>query len=119
NGAPAHHYAALVGSNMTPVSDAVAATGGAYRGPQGNTACAASDGTSMPSQCDDGPFGTGTGGELDYKVTVGAGATTTLWIGVAGSDQGLADARAQLAGALRDPAGELAAKIAARVALSH
>jgi hypothetical protein len=119
NGAPVHHYAALVGSNVAPVSGVAAATGGAYRGQQGDTVCAASDSTSLPSHCDDGPFGTGTGGELDYRVTVAAGATTTLWIAVAGSDQGLADARAQLAGALSDPAGELASKIASRVALSR
>ena len=34
-GAPEHHYAALVGSDRTPVSGEAAATGGAYRGPQG------------------------------------------------------------------------------------
>ena len=72
----------------------------------------------MPSACDDGPFGKGTGGELRYQVTVPAGGSKTLWVAAAGSDKGLGDARAELAGALQDPAGELAAKIAARDTLS-
>ena len=117
-GAPEHHYAALVASNQAPASGVAAATGGGFHGPQPGTVCAASDGTSMPSACDDGPFGKGTGGELRYEVTVPAGGTKTLWVAVAGSDKGLADAQSQLDGALQDPAGELAAKIAARDKLS-
>ena len=118
-GAPVHHYAALVGSTIAPAAGTAAASGGSFRGPQPGTTCAASDGTSMPSACDDGPYGRGTGGELTYRVAVAAGGSTTLWIAAAGSDRGLADARAQLAGALRNPAAELAAKVAARVALSQ
>jgi hypothetical protein len=95
-----------------------AATGGNFRGPQSGTTCAASDGTSPPSACDDGPFGRGTGGQLDYSVAVPAHGSTTLWIAVAGSDQGLADARSQLAGALANPQSELQNKIAARNALA-
>jgi hypothetical protein len=113
-GAPEHHYAALVASNRDPVSGEAAATGGAFRGPQGANVCSAQQ---MPSACDDGPFGKGTGGELRYTVTVPAGASRTLWIAVAGSDQGLGPARGELAAALRDPAGELAAKVAARTRL--
>jgi hypothetical protein len=117
-GAPEHHYAAFVASNRTPVSGEAAATGGTYRGPQGDDVC---PGTSqaMPSACDDGPFGRGTGGELRYSVTVPAGASRTVWIAVAGSDQGLGPARAELRAALGDPAGELAAKIAARTRLGR
>ena len=63
--------------------------------------CVGDDGTSMPSACDDGPFGKGTGGELRYEVTVPAGAAKTLWVAVAGSDKGLADAP--------EPAGRRAA----------
>jgi hypothetical protein len=118
-GASEHHYAALVGSNQNPSSGTAAPTGGAYRGGQGNTVCAASDGTSMPSACDDGPFGKGTGGELRYDVSIRAGGTKTLWIAVAGSDKGLGDARGELAAALRDPGAELAAKIASRRAISR
>jgi hypothetical protein len=114
-----HHYAALVASNRTPASHDVADTGGNFRGPQsGDNACVASDGTSPPSVCDDGPFGNGTGGELRYSVTIPAGASRTLWIAVAGSDRGLADAQSQLGAALSDPPGELRAKIAARRALA-
>ena len=80
NGAPVHHYAALVASNRRPQSGAAAASGGAFRGPQGGTVCPASDSTSLPSACDDGPFGRGTGGELSYRLTVPAHGTTTLWI---------------------------------------
>jgi hypothetical protein len=116
-GAPVHHYAALVGSDRTPSSGTAAATGGNFRGPQSGTTCAASDGTSPPSACDDGPFGRGTGGQLNYAVTVPAQGSTTLWIAVAGSDQGLADAKSQLAGALSNPQSELQDKIAARDAL--
>jgi hypothetical protein len=118
-GAPAHHYAALVGSALTPSAGTATATGGGFRGPQPGTTCAASDGTSMPSACDDGPYGRGTGGELTYRVALPAGGSTMVWIAVAGSDLGLADARAQLAGALQAPGAQLAAKVAARVALSH
>jgi hypothetical protein len=117
-GAPEHHYAALVAANQDPASGEAAATGGAYRGPQPGTVCPASDSTSLPSACDDGPFGKGTGGELRYAVTVPAGATKTLWVAVAGSDKGLAAAQSELAGALQDPAGALAAKVAARDKLS-
>jgi hypothetical protein len=113
-GAPEHHYAALVAANQEPASGEAAASGGAFRGPQPGNVCAADDGTSLPSACDDGPFGRGTGGELRYEVTVPAGASKTLWVAVAGSDKGLADAQSQLDGALQDPAGALAAKIAAR-----
>ena len=87
----------------------------ASAGPQPGHVCAgADDRTSLPSACDDGPFGKGTGGELRYQVTVPAGATKTLWVAVAGSDKGLADAQSELAGALQDPAGALAAKVASR-----
>jgi hypothetical protein len=115
DGAPQHHYAALVASNQAPVSGEAAATGGAFRGPQGNNVCSAQE---PPSACDDGPFGKGTGGELRYQVTVPAGATKTLWIAVAGSDKGLPEAQSELAAALQDPAGELAAKVASRERLS-
>ncbi|HEY2318403.1 MAG TPA: hypothetical protein VGH67_08905 [Solirubrobacteraceae bacterium] len=117
-GAPVHHYAALVASNRTPASGTAAATGGNFRGPQTGTTCAASDGTSPPSACDDGPYGRGTGGQLNYSVTVPAHGSTTLWIAVAGSDQGLSDAKSQLAAALAHPQAELQDKIAARDALA-
>jgi hypothetical protein len=119
SGAPMHHYAALVASNQTPASGTAAAEGGEFRGPQAGHSCAANDGTSPPSACDDGPFGKGTGGELRYRLTIPAGGSKTLWIAAAGSDHGLGAARSELAGALNDPAGELAQKIASRRALAR
>src|SRR3954447_3710897 len=117
-GAPEHHYAALVAADQVPASGEAAATGGGYRGPQPGHVCPGNDSTSPPSACDDGPFGKGTGGELRYQVTVPAGGTKTLWVAVAGSDKGLPAAQSELAGALQDPAGALAAKVASRDKLS-
>jgi hypothetical protein len=118
-GAPVHHYAALVASNQDPASGEAAASGGGFRGPQPGHKCIGDETPApMPSACDDGPFGKGTGGELRYEVTIPAGAAKTLWVAVAGSDKGLADAQKQLDGALQDPAGALAAKVAARDKLS-
>jgi hypothetical protein len=118
DGAPAHHYAALVGSSRTPVGGTAAATGGGFRGPQPGRVCSATDSASLPSMCDDGPYGRGRGGQLVYRVTVPAHGSATLWIAVAGSDQGLGAARTELRGALRNPSGELSDKIAARQGLS-
>jgi hypothetical protein len=115
-GAPTHHYAALVGANQDPASGEAAAAGGAYRGPQGANVCSAEE---APSACDDGPFGRGTGGQLRYEVTVPAGAAKTLWVAVAGSDKGAGQAQSELAAALEDPDGALAAKVAAREKLSQ
>jgi hypothetical protein len=114
-GLPAHDYAALVASNVKPQSGQAVDTGGNFRGPQQpSKVCAANDGTSPPSACDDGPFGNGTGGQLDYHVTVPSHGSTTLWVAVAGSDQGLADAKTQLSDALANPAAELSSKVASR-----
>jgi hypothetical protein len=120
-GAPVHHYAALVASNQAPASGEAAATGGDYRGPQSPPKqCTGTEPAPgpMPSQCDDGPFGKGTGGELRYSVTVPAGGSKTLWVAAAGSDEGMSAAQTELSNILSDPAGELAAKMAARQALA-
>jgi len=93
-----HDWAAVVGSSLAPTGHAL-----------GDVIC----GDPTPAVCDDGPYGKGTGGQLTYDVPVGSSART-VWFAVAGSDQGLAPAQAELAKALRDPAGGLAAKIAAR-----
>jgi hypothetical protein len=120
-GAPTHNYAALVGAQQAATSHTVAATGGAFRGAQGDSVCTGSEPApgKLPSECSDGPFGKGTGGELTYDVHVPAGAGRTLWIAVAGSDKGVSDARHQLDVTLRDPSGELASKIAARADLAR
>jgi hypothetical protein len=116
-GAPVHHYAALVAADREPVSGTAAESDGAFRGPQDDHVCHDGD-QSPPSACDDGPFGRGTGGELRYRVKVPAHGSATLWVAAAGSDKGLAPARDELAAALRDPAGALAAKVAARTRLA-
>ncbi|HEY0534726.1 MAG TPA: hypothetical protein VGD29_24330 [Actinoplanes sp.] len=107
-GSRAHDYAALVGSSLTPSAHAL---GAGMRGPQGDVIC----GDPTPAVCDDTPYGKGTGGQLTYDVAGGR----TVWFAVAGSDQGLAPARTELARALRDPAAALAAKKAARAAVAR
>ena len=102
-GAQAHDYAMLVGSTRAPEAGE---TGAGFRGPQPGTACA-SDQEVAPSACDDGPHGKGVGGQLRYRVTVGARAVETVWIALAGSDRGLDAAREELNAALQDPAGQL------------
>jgi hypothetical protein len=109
--APEHDYTALVGSPVEPAAGETGASPNEYRGPQGAKVCTAEE---PPRDCDDGPFGEGKGGQLRYEVTVPGGESRTLWVVVAGSDQGEADARRELAAALRDPAGQLADKVAAR-----
>ena len=64
-----------------------------------------------PSACDDGPFGEGKGGQLRYRVTVRGNSSKTLWIAVAGSDEGQGDARRELEAALRDPDDEFEEKV--------
>ena len=107
-----HHYAALVGADREPLGGE---TGPGFRGPQGANVCSAEE---PPSACDDGPFGKGAGGRLRYRIDLPARGSETLWVAVAGSDQGVAPARAELEAALRDPAGALAAKVAAREQLA-
>jgi hypothetical protein len=105
-----HDWAALVGSSLTPAGHAL---GAGLRGPQTDVIC----GDPTPAVCDDGPYGRGTGGQLTYDVAAGSGRT--VWFAVAGSDQGLAPATAELNKALRNPAGELAAKMTARRAVAR
>jgi hypothetical protein len=113
-GAPAHDYSALVGSKLNPVSHA---TGDSFRGPQdtdGEIVCPGNLTDPMPSQCKDGPFGHGKGGDLGYRVTVPRHGSKTVWIGVAGSDQGISHSRSELAKLLSNPYRALADKAAAR-----
>jgi hypothetical protein len=106
--AAGHDWAALVGSDRDPASGE---TGPGHRGDQGDNVCTAEE---PPSQCDDGPFGKGTGGQLRYDVRVPAGGAETLWIAVAGSDKGLSAAQGELGRAVADPARALKRKVDAR-----
>lgn len=119
-GAPAHHYAALVGMSATPTSGDI---GPQYYGPRPGTRCTGTEpgapADPKPSACDDGPFGRGTGGRLTYDVDLPAGGAKTVWLAVAGSDQGLTSARGELAKALADPAAALATKKDSRQALAQ
>jgi hypothetical protein len=108
--ATAHDYAAMVAANLTPVSHEV---GAGHRGPQDPPVICPTTGD-MPPRCDDSAFGKGTGGRLSYDVKLPAGHGTTVWLAIAGSDHGTAEARGALDTALRDPAGLLARKVAAR-----
>ena len=88
-GAPAHHYAALVGTSMKPDTGVI---GPQFYGPQPGHRCTGTEpgapADPKPSACDDGPFGNGTGGELTYTVNLPTNGSQTVWLGVAGSDQG-------------------------------
>jgi hypothetical protein len=94
---------AIVGSSAKPVANAL---GPDHRGPQDPAVICPADGTA-PTRCDDSAFGKGTGGRLEYNVSLPAGRATTLWFAVAGSDQSSGEARAAFNRALRDPAGQL------------
>ena len=106
-----HDYAAFVASDRRPSGAEVNTAANGHRGPQGTNVCTAEE---PPSACDDGPFGKGAGGQLRYRVTVGAHDSETLWIAVTGSDKGRREARAELRAALHHPDRQLAAKIEAR-----
>ena len=110
--AEVHDWAALVAANRDPVSGV---TGETHRGDQGDNVCTAEE---PPSQCDDGPFGRGKGGQLRYSLTVPAGGTETLWVAVAGSDVSLAAARTELDAALANPQAALERKVARRERLA-
>ncbi|HEX3336303.1 MAG TPA: hypothetical protein VHS54_07575 [Jatrophihabitans sp.] len=118
--APVHHYAALVGTSLTPDSGAI---GQQFWGPRPGHRCTGTEpgapADPKPSACDDGPFGRGTGGELKYTLALPASGSRTVWLGVAGSDGGLAAAHRQLTRALQNPAGALAAKMASRQRLAN
>jgi hypothetical protein len=119
-GAPVHHYAALVGTALTPDSGTI---GDQFWGPQPGHRCTGTEpgapAEPKPSQCDDGPFGRGTGGELTYTLSLPAGGSKTVWLAVAGSDRGLSATRQELAAALQDPDGEFAAKVDSRQRLAE
>ncbi|MEU7905648.1 hypothetical protein [Actinoplanes sp. NPDC049118] len=108
-----HEYAAVVGSALTPDGHAL---GPGHRGPQDPAVvCPVAD--PAPPRCDDGPYGRGTGGRLDYTLDVPR-TGRTVWFAVAGSDDGVAAATAESRRALRDPAQALARKVADRAGIA-
>ncbi|GAA4071454.1 MULTISPECIES: hypothetical protein [Actinomadura] len=109
-----HDFAALVAADRRPASHRL---GSGHRGPQEPPVVCPATGTT-PDRCDDSEFGKGTGGRLTYDVRVPAGRDVTVWVAIAGSDRGDGEARAALRSALRDPAGLLARKKAARRAVA-
>jgi hypothetical protein len=112
----AHDWAAVVGSSLTPMAHRL---GPNFRGPQDPAVICPASGPNAPTQprrCDDTEYGEGTGGQLQYSISVPAG-TRTVWFSVGGSDNGLGEARAMQRAALANPALLLAAKVSTRMAL--
>ncbi len=104
-----HSYTAIVGSDRDAKGDAEIGPG--HYGPFGaGRRCPGATPDPMPSQCDDGPFGKGTGGRLRYKVELPANGSTTVWVAVAGSDNSPAEARSEFTKLTADPAAALARK---------
>jgi hypothetical protein len=113
-----HSYTAIVGSDRAPTGGR---TGPGHYGPfgEGRRCTGTEDPAPMPSQCDDGPFGKGTGGRLRYKVKVRGHRSKTLWIAVAGSESSVAEARGEFRRLIADPAGRLAEKRRSRRELAR
>ena len=103
-------WTAVVGAREQPL-DAVTGTG--FRGPQEPPVICPADGPAPPL-CDDSTAGKGAGGRLRYRLNVPARGTTTLWVAVAGSEDGRSAAIAEQQAALADPDAALAGKIASR-----
>ena len=113
-----HSYTAIVGSNRVPRTRT---TGPGHYGPFGaGRHCAADQKPEpMPRDCDDGPFGRGTGGRLRYKVSLPANGRAAVWIAVAGSENSVAEARSEFGKLITRPGRKLVAKQAARTALAR
>ncbi|MBA2558821.1 MAG: glycogen debranching protein, partial [Propionibacteriales bacterium] len=109
----AHDWAAVVGSSLTPTGSSL---GPDHRGPQDPAVICPPSGTPevAPTRCDDTAYGAGTGGQLRYRVHVPAGRAVTVWFTVAGSDRGMANARATFRKVSRRPEALLQRKIDAR-----
>jgi hypothetical protein len=113
-----HSYTAIVGSDRGPAGGR---TGPGHYGPFGAGRRCTADQTPvpMPKECDDGPFGRGTGGRLQYRVKLRGGGSTTIWIAVAGSHHSVREARAEYRRLIANPQGLLRAKQASRAALGR
>jgi hypothetical protein len=113
-----HSYTAIVGSRERAESGA---RGPGHYGPFGaGRRCTTQQRPEpMPKQCDDGPFGRGTGGQLRYEVRLKRDRAKTLWIAVAGSENSVGEAEREFRRLVRNPRRQLARKIAQRAALGR
>ena len=110
-----HDWAAVVGATgLTPASGT---TGSDFRGPQDPPVICPVSSKPDKFRCDDTAYGKGAGGELTYNLKLHAKTSMTVWFTVAGSDQGLSAAQSEYQAASTNPASELQAKVAARLAL--
>src|SRR5207248_1840747 len=85
-----HHWAAIVGSSLTPsggTAAAACASGAAcFRGPQDPPVVCGPSGPNAPPEpyrCDDTAYGKGAGGQLRYDLTIHEKTTQTVWFAVA------------------------------------
>jgi hypothetical protein len=108
--AEAHNWAAVVGSQLTPAAHA---TGEDFRGPQDPAVICPTDSSHGP--CDDSASGKGAGGQLSYDVPLEAGQPHTIWVAVAGSEQGPASAHSELDTLLANPESALGQKVSERL----
>jgi hypothetical protein len=113
-----HSYTAIVGSDRKPEG---VSRGPGHYGPWGaGRSCAGDqDPAPMPKQCDDGPFGRGTGGQLRYEVKLKHDRPTTLWIAVAGSENSVGEAEREFRRLTDDPEEALEDKQEARERLGR
>ncbi len=113
-----HSYTAIVGSDRRASGGE---TGPGHYGPlgAGRTCPTAERPEPMPSECDDGPFGRGSGGQLRYRVKLGGHDRELLWIAVAGSENSPGEARSAFARLTHRPGRLVAEKLASRRALAR
>ena len=113
--ATSHDWAAIVGATgLTPISGK---TGSTFRGPQNPPVICPVATAPDKFRCDDTAYGKGAGGELTYALKLQAKTSLTVWFTVAGSDQGLAAAKAEYQSASASPNTELQTKVASRLTL--
>jgi hypothetical protein len=112
--AEAHDWAAVVGSELAPTEHATEDLPGEdFRGPQDPAKIC------PPDPCDDSASGKGAGGQLRYDVPLQAGQARTIWVAVAGSEQGPTGANGELDTLLANPESALEQKISERLALGE
>jgi hypothetical protein len=98
-------------------------TGPGHRGPQEPPVVCPPSGEGQPEppeRCDDTAYGRGTGGRLSFQdLLVPAGRERRLWIAVAGSDRGAAEARREFRALTEAGADPVSRKVRARAQLAR